>query len=134
MGTIGKGAAVILVGLVEAAQAITLPVDGTYGAGAGGEIVAVHGVAATVEAGGTEDFEESRTKGGDDIVVTRSYAVGPDYVCEPGTVDGEYVALLCKSWGATWVPMPVAHFALSGESLLFTMPDEATLTLDRCPL
>jgi hypothetical protein len=134
MRPIGHVFGVILIGLAETAQAISLPVDGTYGAGAGCEIAAVHGVAALVEDGGTEDFEESRTKGGDDIVVTRSYAVGPDYVCRPGTVDGEYVALLCESWGATWVPMPVARFELSGESLRFTMPDEATLTLERCPL
>ena len=124
---------VVLIGLTVSAQAISLPVDGTYGGGGGCEIAAVHGVEAVVEAGGTESFPESRTKGGESIIVMPSYAAGSDWVCKPGTVDGEYVALECESWGATWLPMPVAHFQLSGETLRFTMPDEATLTLDRCP-
>lgn len=124
---------VILIGLTVTAEAISLPVDGRYGAGGGCEIAAVHGVDAVVEAGGTESFPESRTKGGEDIIVTPSYAAGSDWVCEPGTVDGEYVALLCESWGATWVPMPIARFELSGEILRFTMPDEPTFALERCP-
>ena len=124
---------VIVFGLTSAAQAISLPVDGTYGAGGGCEIAAVHGVEAVVEAGGTESFPESLTKGGEDIIVTPSYAAGSDWVCKPGTVDGQYVALECESWGATWMPMPVARFALSGRTLRFTMPDEPTFTLDPCP-
>jgi hypothetical protein len=132
MRSIGRSS-VILIGLTGAAQAISLPVDGIYGAGGGCEIVAVHGIDAVIAAGGTESFPESRTKGGEDVIVTPSYATGSDWVCKPGTVDGEYVALECVSWGATWLPMPVAHFEVSGETLRFTMPDEATLTLDRCP-
>lgn len=132
MRSIGQGF-VILIGLMATAQAISLPVDGTYGAGGGCEIAAVHGVEAVVEAGGTESFPESRTKGGEDIIVTPSHAAGSDWVCKPGTVDGQYVALECESWGATWMPMPVARFALSGDRLLFTMPDEPTFTLERCP-
>jgi hypothetical protein len=124
---------VILIGLTVSAQAISLPVDGTYGGGSGCEIAAVHGVEAVVAAGGTESFPESRTKGGENIIVTPSYAAGSDWVCKPGTVDGEYVALECESWGATWLPMPVAHFALSGETLRLTMPDEPTFSLERCP-
>lgn len=132
MRSLGQAFTVIVLCLATKAGASTLPVDATYGAGAGCEILAVHGAAATVAAGGTEDFPESDTKGGEDVIVTPAYAVGSDWVCKPSTVDGEYVALLCESWGATWVPMPVAHFELSGDALLFTMPDEATLTLDRC--
>jgi len=129
----GLAAWVAALGLATAAQAISLPVDGTYGAGAGCEIVAVHGVEGAVAAGGTESLPESSTKGGDAIIITPAYAVGPDWVCRPGTIDGEYAALLCESWGATWVPMPVAHFELSGETLRFTMPDEETVSLERCP-
>jgi hypothetical protein len=132
MRPIGQVSA-ILIGLTVTAQAISLPVDGIYGTGGGCEIAAVHGVEAVVEAGGTETFPESGAKGGEDIIVTSSYAAGSDWVCKPGTVDGEYVALECESWGATWVPMPVARFELSEETLRFTMPDEATLILDRCP-
>ncbi len=121
-----------LIGSATAADTIRLPVDGTYGAGGGCEILAVHGEAAIVAAGGTETFPESQNKGGDDIVVTASHAIGPDWVCEPGTVDGEYVALICVSWGATWVPMPVAHFHVSDAELHFTMPDEEPVTLARC--
>jgi len=124
---------IVLIGLVETARALTLPVEGTYGAGAGCEIIAVHGSAPAVEAGGTESFPESRTKGGEAIFVTPSHAVGSDWVCEPSTVDGEFVALLCNSWGATWVPMPVARFELAGETLMLTMPDEDPIKLERCP-
>jgi hypothetical protein len=116
------------------AQAINLPVDGTFGAGAGCRIVAAHGIANVVAAGGTEDFPESRKTDGEDLIVTPAHAAGPDWVCEPATVDGEYVALQCVSWGATWVPMPVAHFKVSGDTLLLTMPDEATASLHRCRL
>lgn len=133
MRSIGQIFVLFLIGLCGPARAAGLPVDGTYGIGAGCEIVAVHGLTAAIDAGGTEDFEESLTKGGDDIVVTPAYAVGPDYVCRPSTVDGEYVALICESWGATWVPLPVARFQLASEALRFTMPDEPTLTLERCP-
>lgn len=133
MRTVGGIAGVILIGLAETGGAVTLPVDGTYGAGGGCEILAVHGAAAAVEVGGTENFPERGAKGGEAIFVTPSHAVGSDWVCEPGTVDGEYVALLCESWGATWVPMPVARFEHVGESLLFTMPDEAPIRLKPCP-
>lgn len=111
------------------AQAINLPVDGDYGASAGCALLAAHGMAAVIEAGGTETFPES---GDDDIVLTPTRIAGPDWVCEPGTVDGEYAALLCVSMGATWVPMPVAHFDRSGEEIHFTMYDEEPVTLERC--
>jgi hypothetical protein len=133
MNRIGQFFAAALIGLSANARAASLPVDGTFGAGAGCEIVAVHGTAAVVAAGGTEEFPESDAKGGEAIIVTTTLALGSDWVCAPSTVDGEYVALLCESWGATWVPLPVAHFALSGDTLRFTMPDEEPMMLERCP-
>jgi len=125
--------AVVLTGFAGSGRAQTLPVDSTYGAGAGCEILAVRGSAPAIEAGGTESFPESDAKGGEAVFVTPSHAVGSDWVCEPGTVDGEYVALLCETWGATWVPMPVARFAFAGDTLLLTMPDEDPIELERCP-
>lgn len=133
MNRIGQYFVAALIGLSANAQAADLPVDGTFGAGAGCEIVAVHGTAAAVTAGGTEDFAETDAKGGEAIIVTPRHALGSDWVCTPSTVDGEYVALLCESWGATWVPLPVAHFAISGDALRFTIPDEEPMMLERCP-
>lgn len=133
MNRFGPLSVAVLIVLSTSARAADLPVDGTFGAGAGCEIFAVHGTAAAAAAGGTEDFPESDGKGGEAIIVTPTHALGSDWVCTPSTVDGEYVALLCESWGATWVPLPVAHFALSGDTLRFTMPDEEPMTLERCP-
>lgn len=113
------------------AQALTLPVEGPFGAGEGCAIHSHFGMAAIVEAGGTEEFVEDENSG-EALIATPDYVVGPDWVCEPGTVDGDYAALLCVTDGATWVPMPVAGFKHHEESVFFIMDDEAPVALSKC--
>lgn len=120
-----------LLSVAQPAQALTLPVDGSFGAGEGCAIQSRYGMAAIVEAGGTEEFIENDDSG-DALIATSKYVVGPDWVCEPGTVDGDYAALLCETDGATWVPMPVAGFKHHEGSIFFIMDDEAPVALSKC--
>jgi len=115
----------------QAAQAISLPVEGVYGAGGGCKLVASHGFEAIVAAGGTESFS-NEPETDDAIVASPAYVAGPDWICEPGTVDGENAALLCVTEGATWVPMPIATFDPANGSIQFIMEDDAPVTLKRC--
>jgi hypothetical protein len=112
-------------------QALTLPVDGIYGVGEGCAIQSRHGMDAIVAAGGTEEFVENDDDS-EAIIATPSHVVGSDWVCEAGTVDGDYAALLCVTEGATWVPMPVAAFKPHESSMYFIMDDEAPVALELC--
>lgn len=117
--------------LAQAAQALTLPVDGVYGAGEGCAIQSRHGIDTIVAAGGTEEFVEN-DDADEAILATPNYVVGSDWVCEPGTIDGDYAALLCVTDGATWVPMPIAGFKPHEGTMYFIMDDEAPVALERC--
>ena len=117
--------------LVQPAYALTLPVEEFFGAGEGCAIQSRHGMDAIVAAGGTEDFVEN-FESDEAIIATPRYVVGSDWVCEPGTVDGDYAALLCVTDGATWVPMPIAAFKPHEGSMYFIMDDEAPVALERC--
>jgi hypothetical protein len=109
-----------------------LPVDGQFGTETGCEILAEFEIPAIVEAGGTEEIFGSHQGVDNPIVVTEEYLAGPDWVCEPGAVDGQYVALDCVSWGATWIPMPIARFEKKDDGLILTMDDEPPVSLEFC--
>jgi hypothetical protein len=111
---------VVLIGSVSA-FATSLPIDGVYGSGEGCKLLREHGLSALVEAGGTETLSTDETAG---IILTPNEVIGPDWTCQPLTVDGPNAALNCETEGATWMPMPIATVRPSHESLLFYFDDE----------
>lgn len=118
--------------IATTALAGNLPIDGRYGTVDGCGLLSKHDMAEIAAIGGTEEFPSVADIDGDVIVASPHYVVGPDWVCEPGTIDGEYAALICVSFGATWVPMPIARFRAGRGTLRFEMDDEPTVILNRC--
>jgi hypothetical protein len=114
---------VSLVALISSASAFapSLPVDGVYGSGDGCKLLREHGLSGLITAGGTETLT---TDGAAGIILTPSQVIGPDWTCQPLTVDGPNAALNCVTEGATWMPMPIATVRPSQESLLFYFDDE----------
>ena len=119
----------VLLGSAEA-HAISLSVDGVYGSADGCKLFSEHGVSTLIKAGGTETL--TARDGG--IILTPYAVIGPDWICEPSTVDGPHAALNCVSDGATWMPMPIATVQADHELLLFTFDDEPVMKLKKCQL
>lgn len=122
---------VSMVALIGSASAFatSLPVDGVYGSGDGCKLLREHGLSALIEAGGTETLTTDQAAG---IILTPNEVIGPDWTCQPLTVDGPNAALNCVTEGATWMPMPIATVRPSHELLLFYFDEEPLMEMKKC--